>query len=261
MTTDDTEIKALVRSQFGASGDAYVKSPGHAGGDDLARLIELAAPKLDDIALDIATGGGHVAKALAPLAREVIASDITPQMLETAERFIRAAGIENVRFEVADAEDLPFADGSFDIVTCRIAPHHFPRPDRFVRESARVLRPGGRFVLIDSTVPPGEIGERYNRFELERDASHVRSLSVDEWIDLIRDAGLTVAAVEHFRKRHPFRDWASRTRVKEEDLPRLASHLLDGGPEMEALAQVERDGDRLIAFSDQKSLFLGTKPH
>ena len=90
---------------------------------------------------------------------------------------------------MVDAEEIPYPDASFDLVTCRIAPHHFPDPAAFVRESARVLRSGGRFVLVDSTVPDGDAGVFFNRFETLRDPSHVRSLTVDEWQGLIAAAG------------------------------------------------------------------------
>jgi ubiquinone/menaquinone biosynthesis C-methylase UbiE len=256
----DAEIKARVQAQFGGSGDAYVLSPGHARGDDLARMIEVANAAPTDRALDIATGGGHVANALAPLCREVVASDLTQEMLRAAETFITGEGHTNVSFEFADAESLPFDDSSFDIVTCRIAPHHFPNPQRFVEESARVLRSGGRFVLIDSTVPPGESGVRYNAFEKLRDPSHVRTLTIAEWQNMIVGAGLTLHLTESFRKRHQFRDWALRARLDESELPALAALLLDGGEEMERLVEIERDGDKLLAFSDEKTLFLALKP-
>jgi SAM-dependent methyltransferase len=259
MTSSSDEIKAKVRAQFAGSGDAYVVSPGHASGDDLARMIEVAAPTSSDTALDIATGGGHVARALALRCHEVVASDLTNEMLDAARAFIAGEGITNVRYVQADAEALPFPEASFDIVSCRIAPHHFPNPERFVTESARVLKTGGRFVLIDSTVPDSEIGDRFNAFEKMRDSSHVRSLTVEAWERMIGDAGLALLATEHFRKRHPFRDWALRTRMPEADIPALARVLLEGGPEMDALVQIERDGDELIAFSDQKTLFLAVK--
>jgi SAM-dependent methyltransferase len=223
-------------------------------------MLELAAPRSSDSALDIATGGGHVAKGLAAACQTVVASDLTLEMLQVAEAFISGGGITNVRYVQADAEALPFPDSSFDIVTCRIAPHHFPNPERFVQESARVLKPGGRFVLIDSTVPEGEIGRRYNEFEKLRDSSHVRSLTVPEWESLLRESGLDLIATEHFRKRHPFQDWARRTRVPESDIPALGRVLLEGGPEMDELLDLERDGDELIAFTDQKSLFFAIKP-
>ncbi len=260
MAGSDSEIKAKVQAQFSGSGDAYVVSPGHASGDDLARMIELANAAPDDEALDIATGGGHVARHLAPLCSRVVASDLTPAMLETARRFIEGEGLKNVEFAEADAESLPFADASFDVVTCRIAPHHFPNPDRFVSEVARVLRSGGRFVLIDTIVPPGPAGDRYNDFERVRDPSHVRSLPIQEWQTLMVESGLTVLRTEIFRKRHVFRDWALRARIPEAEVPSLARLLLDGGPEMASIVDIEREGDELIAFSDQKGLFLALKP-
>src|SRR6266545_7095190 len=148
-TMESDSIKRLVQDQFGATAQSYVTSQSHAHGDDLQRMIELARPRGDERMLDIATGGGHTALAFAPHVREVVASDLTPRMLAAAEAFIRGQGVTNVLFEPADAEELPFADASFDIVTARIAPHHFPNPRRFVHQAVRVLRPGGLFLLDD----------------------------------------------------------------------------------------------------------------
>src|SRR5688572_26612527 len=122
---DEKQIKALVQSQFGSSAEDYVSSRTHASGSDLTRLVELANLQGDERVLDVATGGGHTALAFARRAREVVAVDITERMLQVAEAFIREQGLTNVSFERADAEALPFPNESFDIVTCRIAPHHF----------------------------------------------------------------------------------------------------------------------------------------
>jgi ubiquinone/menaquinone biosynthesis C-methylase UbiE len=142
-----------VREQFGATAEDYVASRTHAAGDDLAQLVAWAEGGPAKRALDVATGGGHTALALAPHYGRVVASDLTPRMLATARAFIRARGGANVAPACADAEALPFRDAAFDAVTCRIAPHHFGDPARFVREAARVLRPGGLFLLEDSVVP------------------------------------------------------------------------------------------------------------
>ncbi len=194
---DDRAIKNLVQEQFGAAAQGYVASAGHARGGDLARLVELARPRGDERMLDIATGGGHTALAFAPHVREVVASDLTPRMLAAAEAFIRGQGVTNVLFEPADAEELPFADTSFDIVTARIAPHHFPNPRRFVHQAARVLRPGGLFLLDDNMAPEdAELDAFMNRFEQWRDPSHVRAYTVGEWRGWMADAGLTVEHVD-----------------------------------------------------------------
>lgn len=253
--------KDRVLRQYGAVGDAYVRSAGHAGGDDLERLVELVQPGANERLLDIATGGGHVAKAFAPFVAEVVASDLTPEMLTEAEKFIRGLGIANVRFAQADAEELPFEDASFEIVTCRIAPHHFPHPERFVAEVARVLRPGGRLGLIDSVVPSGALGELYNRFEEARDPSHVRSLSAEEWIELLVANGLIVRTVEHFPKRHDFVDWTDRSRVPPEGRMKVARILLEAGPEAAAAFHLEVADGQLVAFTDDKALFLAERSH
>jgi ubiquinone/menaquinone biosynthesis C-methylase UbiE len=252
--------KAAVRQQYGAVGDAYVKSTGHATGSDLERMVTLAQPAPADEMLDIATGGGHVARVFAPHVASIMASDLTPEILAHAGRAFADWGVNNVTTAVADAEDLPFGDASFDIVTCRIAPHHFPDPAAFVREVARVLRPGGRFVLVDSTVPEGEDGDFFNRFEKLRDPSHVRSLTVAEWTSLLERAGFAVDAVESFTKRHDFADWTSRSRTSEADREELSRMLLTAPEPRQALFGVEIDSagsQTVLGFTDTKTLFLG----
>jgi ubiquinone/menaquinone biosynthesis C-methylase UbiE len=233
-----SEAKERVRTQYGSVGDAYVKSVGHATGSDLQRMVELAAPRPTDCLLDIATGGGHVARVFAPLVADVVASDLTPEIL---------------------AEELPFGHASFDIVTCRIAPHHFPNPDRFVAEASRVLRPSGRFVLVDSTVPEGDPGAFFNRFELLHDQSHVRSLTVEAWIGLIENAGLTATNVESFRKRHDFDDWTSRSLMADDDKAVLGRMMQEADDTVRGKFAVEVSDGNLVAFADTKTLFVALK--
>src|SRR6476469_6894089 len=121
----DSEVKAQAQERFGKFAQGYVESKGHASGDDLARLIELVQPQPDWLMLDVATGGGHTALKFAPLVKKVVALDLTPQMLEAAEKFITSKGVTNVEFKQGDAENLPFEANTFDLVTCRIAPHNF----------------------------------------------------------------------------------------------------------------------------------------
>src|SRR5436190_1647078 len=116
----DDNIKQAIQDRFGAAAHGYVIAPGFARGDDLRRLVELAKLRGDEQVLDVATGGGHTALAFAPHVREVLATDLTAQMLEAAELYARDRGVTNVRFERADAEALPFPDASFDIIMTRI---------------------------------------------------------------------------------------------------------------------------------------------
>lgn len=253
------DAKERVRAQYGAVGDAYVKSIGHATGNDLQRMIELAQPMASDRLLDIATGGGHVARVFAPKVAQVVASDLTPEILHHAKASFEELGLTNIETQIADAEALPFENGSFEIVTCRIAPHHFPNPDRFVTEVARVLTTGGRFVLVDSTVPDGDAGQFFNRVEKLRDPSHVRSLTIAEWMALIEGAGLDLTIAESFPKRHDFEDWTSRSRMTPEGRDALGRLVLEAPDELKQILKVEEVEDRLSAFSDTKTLFVARK--
>jgi ubiquinone/menaquinone biosynthesis C-methylase UbiE len=150
-------------------------------------------------------------------------------MLTVARDQARQRGIDNVGFHEADAEDLPFDDASFDGVTCRIAPHHFPRPERFVAEAVRVLRPGGRFGLVDNMVD-AEAADFVNRFEKRRDPSHVRALALEEWLELIGAAGLEILAVETITKRMVFQAWADNMSVPDQTRVELLADLESAPP-------------------------------
>jgi len=185
-----------------------------------------------------------------------VASDLTPEILTHAAASFAEQELTNVTTALVDAEEIPYPDASFDLVTCRIAPHHFPHPDRFVQEAARVLKSGGRFVLIDSTVPDGEPGVFFNRFETLRDPSHVRSLTVAEWEGLIEAAGLVAELAETFHKRHDFDDWTGRSRMTAEDRTTLERMMLDADLAIRNQHHAEIVDGHLIAFQDTKTLFL-----
>ncbi len=180
--------KGLVQRQFGANAAAYATSSVHAKGQSLDRLVELVHPQPAWRVLDIATGAGHTALAMSRHVAHVVASDMIAEMLAETAKLATSRGLANVETAEADAERLPFADHSFDAVTCRLAAHHFPEPARFVAEAWRVLKPSGMLGLVDNTAPdsetmpglgPMEIAEAaaaYNRFEALRDPSHARAL-------------------------------------------------------------------------------------
>jgi len=210
MTTGDVS-KSLSQQRYSTFAQGYVTSRAHAKGEELDRLVEIAQPQPDWIALDVATGGGHTALKFAPLVAQVIATDITPKMLEAAQTFIASKGVKNATFRLADAEDLPFEDGTFDMVTCRIAPHHFPHASRFVHESSRVLKAGGLLLVQDHVLPEDEQAARYvDAFERLRDPSHHRAYAATEWVAMFRAAGMQVEHTEQIVKRHEFIPWAER---------------------------------------------------
>ncbi|MFN2137608.1 MAG: class I SAM-dependent methyltransferase [Candidatus Promineifilaceae bacterium] len=199
-----------VRRQFGINAEHYVSSIVHAKGASLQRLADLLDLRPEWKALDVASGTGHTAFLLAPFVSQVVATDITPEMLARAKRVARERSLSNVAFGIADASQFPHKDRAFDLVTCRIAAHHFPDPTAFVGESARVLRSGGKFALVDNVVPEGAVGAYINAFEKLRDPSHIRCLTVAEWTTIASDAGLNLQHLETISKRLDFSQWAGR---------------------------------------------------
>jgi len=222
------EVKRRARAQFGPAADRYVSDRIHVEGDELSRMIELARLTGAERVLDVATGGGHTALAFAAHVQEVVALDLTPAMLAAAARFIGERGVDNVAFQVGDAEGLPFSDGEFDVVTARFAPHHFPQPSRFLGEAARVLRPGGRLTMFDNMAPDDdELDAFLNQLEVWRDPSHFRAHRSSEWVRWMEAAGFTVEAADPLvRKRYDFEEWTSKQSMRAAERDALERWLL-----------------------------------
>ena len=259
--------KQQVQQQFGANAAAYVSSPTHAQGASLARLVELVAPRAEWRVLDIATATGHTALAFAPHAAAVVGLDLTPQMLPLAANLAAERGVGNLTFMVGDVDDLPFGNSTFDAVTCRIAPHHFPDIGRFIAEAARVLKPGGLLAVVDNVVPGSRLrgkkadrqraaGEYVNTFEKLRDPSHVRCLSYEEWLDALVAAGLAVEAHETIDKRLTFETWAARHTPEMQIRLRV---LLLRAPDVAAEFLDPRTDTGLTTFRLREGLFVARK--
>ncbi|MEQ1647876.1 MAG: methyltransferase domain-containing protein [Hyphomicrobiaceae bacterium] len=243
------QSKALVQAQFGANAANYATSSVHAKGASLSRLVELVQPKANWSALDVATGAGHTAAAFAPLVASVIASDITPEMLAEAKKIAADKGLSNMTTATADAEKLPFADATFDLVTCRIAPHHFPNIEAFAAEVTRVLKPGGTFALVDNISPDAstttgfadaaleDAEKAYNAFEKLRDPSHGRALTTGEWQDVVLDAGMTITHIEHQPKAMDFAAWCKNMSVDAPTTERLTAMLDNASPALQSFLQ------------------------
>src|SRR6266704_1372127 len=233
--------KTQVQDYFSRTAESYVASFSHRSGDDMQRLIELGEwnPQLQ--ALDIATGGGHTALAVAPLVAQVTVTDLTPRMLEKARDFILAQCVTNALFQMADAEQLPFSPESFDRVTCRIAPHHFPDISQFVLEVARVLKPGGLFLLIDCIAPSDQDLDTFdNTIAKWRDPSHGRSCTAEEWQAFLKEAGLSIEHLEFFRKTHEYDDWTARSQMTLEEKARLSQFILESDARIQSYFEVSR---------------------
>lgn len=255
-------IRALAQSQFAPAAKDYVTSATHALGADLARLVELAAPAGHEIALDVATGGGHMALALSHYLHNVVASDLTLAMLVEARKHIAAQEVTNVSYCQAVAESLPFAAESFEIVSCRIAAHHFANVRAFVSDAARILRPGGLLLISDHIgLEDAEQDAFMDRFERWRDPSHVRAYSFAEWRDFCGASGLEVIHTEEDpREPYEFASWTARMRMKEADRDALAQWLLAAPAHLRKRFEVVEDAGRVVSLRGTFGIIVARRP-
>jgi ubiquinone/menaquinone biosynthesis C-methylase UbiE len=199
-------------AQFNRQSDRYGKSHILADTQDVALALQDVSVPTGGSALDVATGGGHTALWLASHGWKVTAADIAPRMLENARKLCAEAGF-GIETRMFPAEEMPFARDTFDLVTVRVAPHHFSSPEKFVQETARVLKPGGHFLVIDGSVPDDdhETEEWLHRVEKWRDPSHGRLLSRKAWEALERGASMKVIRSELHARKQPDLEWYFET--------------------------------------------------
>jgi SAM-dependent methyltransferase len=206
---------------WSARAQAYVDSDAHRDGADLELLVEWAGGART--ALDVATGGGHVARRLREAGIQVVTCDPAPGMRPDV---------------VCRAESLPFAEGSFDVVACRTAAHHFADVRLAVEEMARVS--GDRVLLVDTTF----MGDDAEEAEKLRDPSHVRNYTEAEWRAFVEDAGLRIDDVRHFEHSFDFRAWLARTGCEGEEAESaerlLGDRVADGRLTLSKLAILAR---------------------
>ena len=194
----------MTADPWSARAELYRTSTAHGEGPDLDLLVEWAAGART--ALDVATGGGHVARRLREVGLEVVTCDPSPGMQPDV---------------ICFAEELPFADASFDLTVTRVAAHHFADVAAAVGELARVA--AGRVLVVD-TLYQGDGGEDAERL---RDPSHVRNYSEAEWRALLERAGLAIEEVRVFEVPIELEPWLARTECTGDDARRVRELLAD----------------------------------
>ena len=204
--------QAASAAQFERQSDRYGKSHILADTSDVASALTGIIPEKGSRALDVATGGGHTSLWLSRAGWNVTAGDISSRMLENAAQLVADEGL-SLATELFPAEEIPFADNSFDLVTVRVASHHFSSPPQFIAEAARVLKPDGYFLLIDGTVPDNdpETEEWLHRVEKWRDPSHGRFLSRSAGEALVIKNGLHLLSSSLHEKKQPDLEWYFQT--------------------------------------------------
>lgn len=246
-----------VAGQFGPQAAAYVASAVHSAGGDLDRIAAIAA-KVGAAAaaagreargLDLGTGGGHVAYRLAEHLADVVAYDLSAEMLAAVAATAAARGLKNIVTAEGAAERLPFENDAFCMVASRFSAHHWGDVDAALREVARVARPGGRVVFADVVSPGRPLSDTWlQALELLRDPSHGRNLSLAEWTAAFDRAGLAVACVTTGRLRLDFPTWIARMRTPPTHVAAIES-LIDRAP-----AEIRRH----FAFEADRSFTIDT---
>jgi ubiquinone/menaquinone biosynthesis C-methylase UbiE len=235
--------QGAIRQVFGSAAERYAASSVHAGGPDLDAMLAAAELSGGEQILDLGCGTGHTALAFAARGAEVEALDLTAEMLAQGRRLARERGLSNVRFREGDAARLPFADGAFDVVTSRLSAHHYARPEAAIREAARVLRPGGRLLLVDSVAPEDPAQDTFlNAIELLRDPSHVRDHTVGQCCAMCEAAGLAPELLGTFRYRLEFDPWVERVATPAREVEELRSLLQRAPDEVRAAFGIAADG-------------------
>lgn len=255
------DAKTLAQRQFGAHAAAYVTSPTHRAGYSLEQIVEHVRLAPGQRALDVATGGGHTALALARSGAWVVAGDITGEMLQAARQHLALqAPAGRISTAQLDAEALPFPAGAFDAAVCRIAPHHFADVAGFVCELARVVRGGGTVAIVDQLAPPDPQTARYvNAFERLRDPSHRWAYNLEEWRGFCSSAGLAVTHAETFDVAQELHDWAERMGNDALTIQRLEAMLRQAPASAVAWMQPRPGAGGLVHFVIRQFLIVGRK--
>jgi len=205
-----------VDKQFGSQAQDYLTSAVHSQGADLQRLATLLAPFNDARVIDLGCGAGHASFVAARVVKEVIAYDLSAQMLTVVAQAAKEKDLTNITVQQGVAESLPFADSSADVIISRYSAHHWHDVGQALREVARVLKPGGKLIMMDVVSPGHPLLDIYlQTVEVLRDTSHVRNYSAGEWLNMASGAGLIASEVTTDRLPLEFTSWIARMRTPE----------------------------------------------
>lgn len=237
----------ITQSQFGPRAAAYVESAVHASGPDLEALAQIAADTRPGRALDLGCGGGHVSYCLAPNADEVVACDVSSDMLAVVSSTAMERGFTNIQTCKASAESLPLGNGVFDLVASRFSAHHWRDFKAGIAEAHRVARPGAAAIFVD-VIASGRplLDTHLQAVELLRDTSHVRDYTAAEWVATVEQAGFTVQVMRRHRLRMHFKTWIERMRTPETLVAAIRTLQSAASQEVRDHFAIEADGSFML---------------
>jgi ubiquinone/menaquinone biosynthesis C-methylase UbiE len=210
--------KDKVEKQFTRTAEAFTQFAVRDTPDVLAEKVQFAKPQPDSTALDVACGPGAFVLALAPKVRFACGTDLTAEMLRRARALQIERGITNACFQRGEAEQLPYPGASFDLVSCQMALHHMPKPERTLHEMIRVMKPEARLLVIDTLGPESDSKfDLHNQIEIIRDPSHSASLRLTNFLSLFEKLELEIVSQAIRRRRRSFNHWMLRAGLKPGD--------------------------------------------
>lgn len=246
----------VVQRQFGEQAAAYLTSAVHAQGTEFALLQAEVQGRSDARVLDLGCGAGHVSFNVAAAVGEVVAYDLSQQMLDVVRDTAVARGLDNVSTRHGAAERLPFEDGEFDFVFSRYSAHHWSDLGLALREVRRVLKPGGVAAFIDVMSPGSPLLDTYlQTVEVLRDTSHVRDYSAAEWLRQVSEAGLFTRSHTRQRLHLEYTSWVERMRTPEAMRAAIRELQQAVGSEVREYFEIAEDGsfstDVLVLWAER----------
>lgn len=256
-----TTPRRSVQDQFGQLAAQYGASRTHLDRGSLVSLGDYVGGRRYHVAVDIGAGPGFTAFAIAPFADRVVATDVTPQMLGQARSLREQHGAPDTELALVGAEALPFRNASIDLVATRTASHHFSDLGGWLRESARVLTPGGVLAVTDTIAPDNDEANAWQHdVEMLRDPSHGRNITVAQWRAAVEGAGLRITFTEASVVKLEFPDWGERAGLSGAPLEELGRILRDAPPAARDAFGIEPQADGTVLFYWGVLTLLAEKP-
>ena len=210
--------QATVQKQFTKTAEAFSKFAVRDTPEVVIEKVDFLKAQPESILLDVACGPGAMVMAMAPKVRYAFGIDLTREMLHHARQFQAEKQISNAAFVCSEGERIPYADATFDLVTCQYAFHHIPKPELVLREILRVTKPDGRIFLDDTLGPESdEKFELHARIEILRDPSHTRSLRLTTFLSMFDKFNLEIVSQSFRRRRRSFNQWMLRAGLTPKD--------------------------------------------
>jgi len=255
------EHNKIIRKEFSKQASSFGDNELTLSSQDILDWsVEILSLEKDFRVLDVAAGTGHLSRAMALHAREVVAIDITPKMIAHAREEATRSDLTNISIQEGKAEELPYKPESFDLVTSRLAIHHFEKPIVQLQEMVRVCKPDHRIGVIDLIAPADKsLAETYNHLERMRDPSHAVALSKAQMKNLFSDVGILLEAFEMKDVEVDFQRWVQMTGTKSETLEKLKEDLMReiGGGSQTGMRPYIKNDD--LKFLQAWAVVLGMK--